>query len=241
MKLFFAHSFSPQDEKVVEQFRNFFKKTLPSFQLIEKDPQYGGVWKEVRKLIRSSEGAIGILTKDAKHPNMDEWCTRGWILSEVAYCMGRGFVVPIFVEKGVSNLGLLREETEYMSFTRNEKGGLNLDKKNAAKYIKSVFNPSGASYHIRSKQEFLYVTKDGHGLSEKIISLYKPPEFKFKGISHHFRLTGAAETQSFPSLPEMQEVSYVERFIKPIFYSRILGDTKKRMKVIEDETKSTKT
>ena len=30
-------------------------------------------------------------------------------------------------------------------------------------------------------------------------------------------------------------------FIKPIFYSRILGDTKKRMKVIEDESKSTKT
>ncbi|MFY9463326.1 MAG: hypothetical protein WAP52_04040 [Candidatus Sungiibacteriota bacterium] len=242
MKLFFAHSFSPEDEKVIRQFKNFFKKNLPNFELIGKEEQVGGIWEKIERLInKESKGAIAILTRSVRHTNSsDGWCTKGWILTEAAYCMGRGFSVPIFVEEGVKNLGLLGNDNEYKSFIRDKKGNLKLDSKKAVKYIKSVFNPSGSSYNIDDRREFIYVTRDGHGSSEAISLLYRPPESGFKKLPYHFSLTGDAQRLGFPPLSEMQKTAYEKRFTKPIFYSRVIGGVKRKIEIVKDEDKSTK-
>jgi hypothetical protein len=243
MKLFFSHSFDPQDKEIIKQFRIFFKKTISGLELIEKEPKVCQIWAEIERLIRDdSQGAIGVLTKFAKHSDLDGWCTRGWLLTETAYCKGLGFQVPVFVEEGISNLGLLGGNNEYMPFTRDAKNGnLKLNKKKAAEYIKSVFNPSGLSYNINQREEFLYVAQNGHGLTEKIISLQTPPNLKFEHMPHNFSLNNPAETQKLPSLSEMQKSDYKERFIKPIFYSEIIGGKKRKIKVVEDKINSTET
>ncbi|MCK5061421.1 hypothetical protein KAR28_02635 [Candidatus Parcubacteria bacterium] len=248
MKIFLSCSFDEErDKKVAEQLREFISKTIPGFILKKKRPAVDIPWLEIKRTINKCQGAIVILTKHArafvpvkdeyvyigksidfnqKDENEwkdDEWRTKGWLLTEAAYCLGQNKNVAIFREQGVKQLGIF-EAPEYQPFSRDKNGNLKLNKKDTAHYLKSVFQPyteDHDNYYISSRESSVSIKKDGFSESGDIFKACIVPDKKENIIKHEFSLPRDYKNKF--SFNEMMDNHNKEiRTDNPSFFCRLI-------------------
>ena len=67
---------------------------------------------------------VGIFTRRDKIANKPEWTTSAWVVDEKAYATGKGKKLILLKEEGVSSIGGLQGDYEYISFARENLQGL---------------------------------------------------------------------------------------------------------------------
>ncbi|MBN2129255.1 MAG: tetratricopeptide repeat protein [Sedimentisphaerales bacterium] len=115
---FVGHSFSESDVEVVD----FFKSLLAELCvrcLSGEEAQAKSVSEKVKQRIKEAELFVGILTRRDKMEGKDEWSTSPWVVEEKAHAQAIGKKLILLKEVGVSQIGGLQGDYEYVEFDRS--------------------------------------------------------------------------------------------------------------------------
>jgi tetratricopeptide (TPR) repeat protein len=116
---FVGHSFSEKDVEVV----SFFKEILAEMSvkcLSGEKAEAKSISDKVKERIQRAELFIGIFTQAEKIEGKDEWSTSSWVIEEKAYAQTLGKKLILIKENGISQIGGMQGDYEYVSFNRNE-------------------------------------------------------------------------------------------------------------------------
>ena len=229
MKIFLSHSFDRKDKQTVDWFKSLIQDTIRGSEVITgKPPEYTEPWKKIYGRILECTAIIGVLTKDAKIEEKNEWRTKGWVLTELAYGFGRGMPSLGFVEKGVKELGTVGIK-EYIPFDRDNLEGI---RQEAITYLNSALHPFGEqTYGFESYHKRTCILKNGHGIPEAIITLSVTSN-KFSKVRHSFAL-GTSAKKNLTLLPwnKLVKSDMANRFTKQTFFIRVLNTFGKNRKI----------
>ena len=230
MKIFLSHSFDKKDKPTVAWFKKLIQDTIKGSEVITgKAPEYTEPWRKIYGRIVKCVAIVGVLTKDAKIEKKDEWRTKGWVLTELAYGFGRGMPSLGFVEKGVEEFGTIAIK-EYIPFDRTNLEEIRQD---AVAYLKSALHPFGEqTYGFESYHKRTCVLRNGHGIAELMITLSVASN-KFSKVRHAFNL-GASAKKNLKLLPwnKLVKSNMANRFTKQTFFVKTLNTFGKNRKIV---------
>ncbi|MBN1384734.1 MAG: hypothetical protein JW983_07640, partial [Elusimicrobia bacterium] len=244
LKIFLSYSFDKKDEKVMNWFKNLIEGNIQGCEIVTaKRPKYSVIWEKIEKIISPCPVVLGILTKNQKIANKNEWKTKGWILSELGYGFGKGKDIPAFVEEGVKDIGIVSNK-EYISFNRHN---LDTKKKDMIDYLKSIIFPfEDQTYCFDTSEKMTCVYKSGLGVCQNIVNLRVTSD-KFSQIEHMISLgDSAAKNLKFKNFKKLKETNISRRFFEQTLYADILediGNVNRKIEIVEvadesnDETK----
>lgn len=240
MRIFVSHSFDPKDKSVFEWFEKKIKEVLKDVEIVTaRKAEYKPVWDKIKNKIHSCVGIVGICTRADKIEGKQEYKTKNWVLTELAYGVGRDMPSFAFVEKGVRNLGLI-ETREFVPFDRNRLSGIESKLK---EYICSVLKPQeDQTYMFESYDKRSCIYTSGHGICESIITL-RVLSNHFKRITHSFALGASAKKKvRFPSFDFLKKGGIYKRFSDHTFRVKVLnGYGKNRAVDIKEDEHSSST
>lgn len=141
LNAFVGHSFSPEDEEVVNKILKHlteiskFDANFSWDHALSAKPEE--LSKKVLTLIKDKNLFIGICTKKEKVTTEDkinkavfstnkvmiknedlEWKTSDWVIQEIGLAVGKGMDIILLLEEGTRNPGGLAGNIEYISFNR---------------------------------------------------------------------------------------------------------------------------
>lgn len=220
MKIFLSHSFDDKDRKIVEWFKNFIQDSVKGSEVVTgKLPELKEIWKKIDSRILPCTAIVGVLTKDIKVERRNEWRTKGWILTELAYAFGRGMPSFAFVERGVRDVGTIGVR-EYISFDRNN---LERIREEGKTYLNSALHPfEEQTYGFELYHKRTCIHKNGHGICDATITLYVTSK-KFSKVRHSFSLGSSAKKDlTLPEWNKLRKSDLANRFKEQTFYANIL-------------------
>jgi tetratricopeptide (TPR) repeat protein len=115
---FVGHSFADADFEVV----NFFRSLLGEMgvQCISGEKaEANTVGEKVKKRILEAEIFVGIFTQRDKIEGKDEWRASEWLIEEKTFAAANGKKLILLKEKGVTDIGGLQGDLEYIEFVRD--------------------------------------------------------------------------------------------------------------------------
>jgi hypothetical protein len=116
--VFVGQSFSPNDKLVNDTIFRFF--TAVGFNVLTGEkPQAGTISKKVIDRIEQADIFVGIFTRRDKIENKNEWSTSAWVIEEKVYAYVKRKKLILILENGVSSIGGILGDYEYMPFDRN--------------------------------------------------------------------------------------------------------------------------
>jgi len=114
---FVGHSFAEPDADVV----SYFKAILGELSvrcLSGEAAEAKSVSDKVKERIRQAETFVGIFTRRDKLEGRDEWNTGPWVIEEKAHAETLGKKLILLREVGVSHIGGMQGDYEYIEFDR---------------------------------------------------------------------------------------------------------------------------
>jgi hypothetical protein len=116
---FVGHSFTASDELVAKA----IIQTLESIGITVitgEKPRADRISEKVKEMIEGQFLFIGVFTRRDKIARKNEWTTTSWVIDEKAYAVGKGKKMILFKEKGVSSIGGIQGDYEYIEFSREQ-------------------------------------------------------------------------------------------------------------------------
>jgi hypothetical protein len=114
---FVAHSFSDEDMPVVASVIGLLEAL--GIQVVTGErPRASSVSEKVKVRIEAQHIFVGIFTRRDKLSGKTEWVTSPWLIDEKAYAVGQGKSLILLRERGVSSLGGIQGDYEYIEFSR---------------------------------------------------------------------------------------------------------------------------
>jgi hypothetical protein len=117
---FVGHSFAEEDDRVVEQIKQFLSKLGVKCDS-GKRPEPKGISEKVKERIHAAELFVGIFTRHLLQED-GSYSTSAWIVDEKATALAAGKRLLLFVENGVQEFGGLQGDYEYIPFERDNLG-----------------------------------------------------------------------------------------------------------------------
>jgi tetratricopeptide (TPR) repeat protein len=117
---FVGHSFAEEDERVVEQIKQFLSKLGVKCDS-GKRPEPKGISDKVKERIQAAELFVGIFTRHLRQED-GSYSTSAWVVDEKATALATGKQLLLFVENGVQDFGGLQGDYEYIPFERDNLG-----------------------------------------------------------------------------------------------------------------------
>jgi tetratricopeptide (TPR) repeat protein len=117
---FVGHSFADEDEKLVEQIKEFLSKLGVKCDS-GKRPEPRGISDKIKERIHAAELFVGIFTRHLRQED-GSYSTSAWIVDEKATALAAGKRLLLFVENGVREFGGLQGDYEYIEFERADLG-----------------------------------------------------------------------------------------------------------------------
>ncbi len=139
LKAFVGHSFTSEDEEVVNSFIKFFnsydgkilewthaEKAEPKKLAIKvKEKMEGrnlfiGIFTVKNKMIDANKLKPAFLRPATLKAKADDfvWSTSAWVIQECGYALAKEMKTILLVEKGIASVGGLHGDTEYIYFNR---------------------------------------------------------------------------------------------------------------------------
>jgi hypothetical protein len=115
--VFLAHSFDPADSIVTDAIR----QTLSALGLTVttgQRPKADSVSKKVRRRLDTASIFVGLFTRRERLGSTKGWSTSPWIIDEKAYALGKGKKLILLKEVGVSSIGGIQGDYEFIEFDR---------------------------------------------------------------------------------------------------------------------------
>jgi hypothetical protein len=117
-KAFVAHSFAPEDERVVELIKGFVEK-VGLVVVTGEAAAPGGITDKIKTRISDCEVFIVIYTRREEiTPGVFQAPT--WLLQETGFAISESKQLIILVEDGVTNIGGLQADNELIPFRRDD-------------------------------------------------------------------------------------------------------------------------
>jgi hypothetical protein len=115
---FVGHSFDPKDGNVVECVTQCLD-ALGIQWVSGQKPKADRISNKIKQLIDGQLFFIGVFTCRYKIEAKREWMPSLWIVDEKAYAVGKGKKLILFREKGLSSIGGIQGDYEYIEFSRD--------------------------------------------------------------------------------------------------------------------------
>ena len=116
--VFVGQSFLPQDRAVNEVIVGFLQAYGFAVVTGEK-PRASAISRKVRDRLDGAAIFVGIFTRRDKIARKKEWTTSTWVIDEKAYAIAKTKTLILLKEEGVSNIGGLQGDYEYLEFDRS--------------------------------------------------------------------------------------------------------------------------
>jgi hypothetical protein len=120
---FIAQSFAP-DDKVINDCVAGVLETIGFKVVTGEKPKADRVSEKIKKRIDAQYLFVGIFARRDKIAKKPEWTTSAWVIDEKAYATGKGKKLILLKEDGVSSIGGLQGDYEYLPFSRDNLQGL---------------------------------------------------------------------------------------------------------------------
>jgi hypothetical protein len=120
---FVGMSFAP--EELINEFVIRIFEALGIAVVTGEKPRANTISEKIKRLIEAQSMFVGIFTRRDKITRKKEWTTSTWVIDEKAYAVGRKPLILIR-EEGVSSIGGIQGDYEYIGFSRDTLGDLAL-------------------------------------------------------------------------------------------------------------------
>ena len=118
---FVGHSFAVEDQPIIERLLDFFSKLgLICDTGMRSEPS--SISDKVRSRINEAEIFVAIFTRRGTANVDGSYSTSAWVVEEKSYAIAQGKRVLLFVEEGVSDIGGMQGDMEYIKFNRDQFG-----------------------------------------------------------------------------------------------------------------------
>ena len=116
--VFVGHSFDKKDKPIVDSVVRLF--TIMGVEVVTGEkPRADRVSSKVRMRIEACDAFVGIFMRRDKIVGKQEWTTSAWIIDEKAYALAKGKKLILIKEHGISSIGGLQGDYEYLEFSRD--------------------------------------------------------------------------------------------------------------------------
>jgi hypothetical protein len=115
--IFVGHSFDPSDTNVNNCICDALRALGLTVVTGEK-PKADQISEKVKGLIEQQEIFVGVFTRRDKIARKLEWTTSAWVIDEKAYAVGLQKPLILLKERGVSSIGGIQGDYEYIEFSR---------------------------------------------------------------------------------------------------------------------------
>lgn len=115
---FVGHSFANADALVVSSVLDTLREIGLRVVTGER-PKAERISEKVKRLIDDQYLFVGLFTRRDKIARKPEWTTSPWVIDEKAYAFGQGKKLILLKEDGVSSIGGIQGDYEYVEFNRS--------------------------------------------------------------------------------------------------------------------------
>ena len=117
--VFLAHSFAEDDEQTAETVKQMLN-ALGLEVLTGQRARAERISEKVKGRIEDADAFVGLFTRGDKVAGRKEWATSAWIVDEKAHAFSKGKRLVILKEEGVTSIGGLQGDYEYIEFDRGD-------------------------------------------------------------------------------------------------------------------------
>lgn len=116
---FVGHSFAKKDRSVVSSVTQLLE--IIGIKVVTGErPSAGLISEKVKTRINQSDAFVGLFTRQDKISGKDQWTTSHWVIDEKAYAHAKERKLILIKEVGISNIGGVQGDYEYLQFDRND-------------------------------------------------------------------------------------------------------------------------
>ena len=116
--VFVGQSFDPSDSHVNSSIGDVLT-ALGLTVVTGERPRADKISEKVKSLIEQQSIFVGIFTRRDKIARKAEWATSTWVIDEKAYAVGLQKPLILLKEQGVTSIGGIQGEYEYIEFSRD--------------------------------------------------------------------------------------------------------------------------
>ncbi len=116
---FLGHSFSSSDASIVACVRGVLE-VIGIIVTTGEKPKADRVSEKVKTRIDAQFHFVGLFTRRDKLEGRNEWTTSPWLIDEKAYAVGKGKKLILLKEDGVTSIGGIQGDYEYVEFSRTK-------------------------------------------------------------------------------------------------------------------------
>ncbi len=120
---FVGHSFSEADRSINDVVLSCLDSLGLKVVTGEK-PKADSISEKVKREIDDQPIFVGVFTRRDKIARKSEWTTSPWVIDEKAYAIGRRKKLILLKETGVSTIGGIQGDYEFLEFARNDLSSL---------------------------------------------------------------------------------------------------------------------
>ncbi len=126
LNAFLGHSFAEDDKFVVECVAESLEAVGVSV-VTGRKPRADRISEKVKRLIDSQAIFVGLFTCRERIARREAWTTSPWVIDEKAYAVAKGKRLILIKEVGVSSIGGIQGDYEFVEFSRDKLHQLVLD------------------------------------------------------------------------------------------------------------------
>jgi hypothetical protein len=116
---FLGHSFDANDSQVVACVRDSLE--LIGIEVVTGErPRADRISEKVKTLIDAQPMFVGLYTRRQKIARQKNWTTSAWVIEEKAYAVAMRKKLLLIKEDGISSIGGIQGDYEYIEFRRDE-------------------------------------------------------------------------------------------------------------------------
>jgi hypothetical protein len=181
---FVAHSFAPEDERIVRRLIEFFSK-LGVHCESGKKAEADSVNEKIRRRLRDADFFIGIFTRRGSASEDGSYQTAPKVVEEKTIALSENKKMLLFVEEGVKDVGGMQGDHEYIRFNRDNFGDALID---AIDYVLSI---TSVKLEMRADDKGIHITlPDGGSPEQQIAKLRKMIESRPDDLALRLGLAG---------------------------------------------------
>ena len=117
--VFVGHSFAKKDRAVVDAVTQLLR-VIGIKVITGERPRAAHISEKVKTRIDQCDAFVGLFTRQDKISGKDRWTTSPWIIDEKAYALAKEKKLILIKEVGISNVGGLQGDYEYLEFDRDD-------------------------------------------------------------------------------------------------------------------------
>ena len=116
---FLGHSFDAVDSEIVECVKSTLQ-LLGITVITGERPRADRISEKVKRFIDGQPMFVGLYTRRDKIARKSDWTASPWVIEEKAYAVAKRKKLILLKEHGISNIGGIQGDYEYIDFTRRE-------------------------------------------------------------------------------------------------------------------------